>query len=202
MSIGSTWLFIILLIGCSQAPQSVSSVTVEDVPTTTAPTAAATFATSAATTSQTNPTPTRTAVSIPPVDMTQIPTPPAINQGVSLTTDQQQYQAGEMIRVSIRNGLSVPIYGFTGQTYCSIVTVERKEGDSWQEQELCVAGAPPTNEEILSGKQITVDLLPRLAAENPLPPGAYRALLTYRVGSPSGDEGSAISKEFTIQPVK
>jgi hypothetical protein len=64
-------------------------------------------------------------------------------EGVAIATDHNVYGTGDVVVVTVHNGLQIPIFGLTGRTYCTIVSVQRKEDRAWREQGGCLAGAPP-----------------------------------------------------------
>lgn len=179
------------LIGCGSVTQSPSRPTLIATPT-------AEHAATQSSTAILNPNSSATTTSSP--QPTQFNTPPAPqpNPGVSVTTDKGSFQTGEAIVVTIRNDLSVPIYGLTGKTYCTILLAQRKEGDEWQDQSPCTAGAPPAWEPILARAQFVVALSPQLPTDQPLPPGEYRILFLHRIGAISGTEATGYSNPFTI----
>jgi hypothetical protein len=57
---------------------------------------------------------------------------------ITVTTDNASYSACQNIPVVIANGLSSTIYAADHQTSCSIVTLQKQVGDTWQ----AVAGCP------------------------------------------------------------
>jgi hypothetical protein len=117
---------------------------------------------------------------------------------VKVSTDKSSYDPGEMIAVSIVNTLSVPIYALTGQTYCTIVTVERSINSKWKSEGACQSYAPPGWVEIAAGATTKIEVMPRLPADQPLPAGRYRARLTFKVGSTNGRSATVLSSEVLI----
>ncbi len=117
---------------------------------------------------------------------------------VQVTTDKSSYGLGEPIVVTIVNSLSVPIYALSGQTYCTIVTVQRSEDGRWSTERRCLAFAPPGWTEIVPGRRTPVEVKSGLAFDRPLAPGRHRVLFTFNIGSPGGSSATVFSSEFLI----
>jgi hypothetical protein len=62
---------------------------------------------------------------------------------VSVATDKARYAVGESVRVTVRNASSRPIYAPLGQSFCTIITLQREEGGLWATEGAC-DGATPT----------------------------------------------------------
>ena len=130
--------------------------------------------------------------------------PPAVtaSQGsptVQLLTDRATYRYADPVIVTIINGFSVPVYGLTGRTYCTIVTLQRNlDRDAWAEAGHCVVSGPPGWIEIPADGRTDVEVRPLLPADRPLEPGRYRAALTFQLGSTSGPATTTYSPEFVI----
>ena len=125
----------------------------------------------------------------------------AQSSAVKVSTDKSSYDPGEMIVVSIVNTLSVPIYALTGQTYCTIVTVQRSVDGEWKSEGPCQSYAPPGWVEIGAGGTTRIEVMPRLHADQPLASGRCRAQLTFKVGSTNGRSATVFSSEFLISNV-
>jgi hypothetical protein len=80
---------------------------------------------------------------------------------VQVATDTLSYVAGQPLIIAVRNGLSAPIYLLGGQTYCSMVGVQRLEGDQWQPVGQCPPGEPLTYLPIAAGGEHTITVDPR-----------------------------------------
>jgi hypothetical protein len=117
---------------------------------------------------------------------------------VYVTTDKSSYRSGESIIVNVVNSLSVPIYALTGQTYCTIVTVQRSVEGQWSAEGRCLVFAPPGWVEIAAGGHTVVEVRPRLPSDRPLAPGRYRVMLSFKAGSTSGPSATVFSSEFLI----
>jgi hypothetical protein len=110
------------------------------------------------------------------------------------------FPRGTTITVTVKNRRSSPIYGLSGQSFCTILDVQRLDGANWVSQARCVAGAPPVPVRIEPNPQVEVDLEPKLANERPLEPGVYRIQFGYRLGSHDGPSATVYSQTFTIDP--
>ena len=124
-----------------------------------------------------------------------------VSSAVAVTTDKSGYNPGEMIVVTIVNALSVPIFALTGQTYCTIVTVQRSVDGEWKSEGTCQSYAPPVWVEIAAGGTTRVEVMPGLPADQPLAAGRCRAKLTFKVGSTNGRRATVLSSEFLISNV-
>ena len=116
-----------------------------------------------------------------------------------MTTDRSTYRRGDTVLVSKTNGSSEMIRGQTGQTYCTIVSVERYVDGPWQMQGRGVAaGGPPGFVPIEAGGEMTVGVFPRLPSDRELVEGRYRIEFIFLVGSTSAPPQTAHSEEFTV----
>lgn len=87
--------------------------------------------------------------------------PPAVR----VTTDKLSYRSGELIVVTISNDLATIIYAPPGQTYCSVVSVQRLEAGRWVTAGSCAAG----------GRALFVTVGPKREMRGVLGPGAQDA---------------------------
>lgn len=117
---------------------------------------------------------------------------------VSVSTNLPTYTLGETIIVTIRHDLAVPIYALTGQTYCTIVTIQRQVAAEWIAEGRCLAFGPPGWIEIPPNAPSAVDVRPRLPSDRALAPGRHRVVFAFRVGSSSGAVATVFSPEFLI----
>jgi len=101
--------------------------------------------------------------------------------GVGVTTDKEAYRAAETIGVSITNGLDQTVQGSSQYSYCTIVTLEQKQDDSWKPLAPCALLRMAANLDIEPGE--TAQL--RLPASEQLEPrrqaGTYRIAFIYDV---------------------
>jgi len=122
----------------------------------------------------------------------------SVSSAVAVITDKSAYDQGEMIEVTIMNTLPAPIYALTGQTYCTIVTLQRNVDGAWKPEGPCQSYAPPGWVKIAAGATTRVQVKPGLPADQPLPAGRYQAKVTFNAGSTSGRPASAQSSEFLV----
>jgi len=121
---------------------------------------------------------------------------------VGVTTEKRTYQTAEVVGVSIRNGLDQTVRGSSQYAYCTIVTLEQKQDDSWEPVVPCT----------LLRMTATVDIEPGQTAQVWLPtseqPEPRHQAGTYRIGfqyevldrerSKHVSTGSVHSESFTI----
>lgn len=124
--------------------------------------------------------------------------PETVSSAVAVTTDKLRYAPGEMIVVKIVNTLFVPIYALTGQTYCTIVTVERSVDGGWKPEGTCQSYGPPGWVEIAAGGTNRIEVTPRLHGDQALDAGRYRVKLVFKVGSTNGRSDTVFSSEFLV----
>jgi len=80
---------------------------------------------------------------------------------VQVTLDASGYVVGQPIVVTVSNGLPDLIYLLGGQTYCSMVGVQRLENDQWQPVGRCAPGEPVTYLPVARGGQRTITVDPQ-----------------------------------------
>jgi hypothetical protein len=112
--------------------------------------------------------------------------------------DRSAYDFGDPIIVTVGNDLAHPIYATSGQTYCSIVTLEKRTGEGWQRVGRCVAGAPPGFVQIAAGDRVQVELSPLPFADEPIAPGRYHVRFTYSFERGAGPYTATYSDELTV----
>ena len=61
---------------------------------------------------------------------------------VHVLTDKATYARGERIIVTIHNELGTFLYSPSGQTYCSVISVQQLEAGKWVAKESCVTPVP------------------------------------------------------------
>lgn len=93
---------------------------------------------------------------------------------VTVRTDRLAYEPGQAIVVTVRNGLTHAIFATTGQSSCTIVSLDRRVAQRWVEVRNCYAGVPPVTVRIAAGATRRMRLPDRLQ------PGTYRVRLEYR----------------------
>ncbi|HUY79124.1 MAG TPA: hypothetical protein VMV29_20315 [Ktedonobacterales bacterium] len=113
---------------------------------------------------------------------------------VTIVVTQQQYGPGDTIEASVANGLPGDIRVADHQSGCTILTVERQAGSSWQAQNPCLLRSPTRLTALSAGSVTPVGVQP--------PPGGwarglYRAILVYREAA--GDvETTVMSAAFRV----
>ena len=108
---------------------------------------------------------------------------------VTVRTDKLSYRPGQVIVVTVRNGLAHAIVATTGRTSCTIVSLDRRVGQRWVEVRNCYAGQPPVDVRIAAGATRRMRLPDRLE------PGTYRVRLEYRA---QGRAARATSRALRI----
>jgi hypothetical protein len=120
-------------------------------------------------------------------------------QDVQVTTSSPSYALNEIIAVSISNNLPISIFGYTGQTYCTIVTVQQEVDDAWQvTQAECPLEAPSLPVEIPAHGTTLVAVFPRLPGDPRLEAGTYRIKFVFTAGAAPGPQNTVYSTPFTI----
>jgi len=107
---------------------------------------------------------------------------------VTVVVAQGRYAAGDGIAVSVVNGLLVAIRVADHQSGCTIVSVERQSGSSWQAQNPCLLRSPTRLVALASGSVTAVAVPP---PDRGWALGAYRVTLTYRMET--GDAVTAVA---------
>jgi hypothetical protein len=126
-------------------------------------------------------------------------TPPIENlSSVQVTTNKTSYSFLEPVVVTIVNGLSFPIYALTGQSYCSIVTVQRNLNGKWNPEGRCMVAGPPGWLSIAPGERTVVDVRPRLPSDQPLASNRHRVAFTFKAKSTDGTSSTVFAAEFLI----
>jgi hypothetical protein len=138
-------------------------------------------------------------------------TPGASSQVVSgqvtLTLDRQQYTAGDIITVTIHNGLSQTIWTVDHQTNCTVVTAEHLQDGHWLAVGDCRLMTPTLLVPLPDHSATTAQLAVPSASSSSgsgWPTGTYHVTFTYNGGdegspSPGGTSGIAHSAEFTLR---
>jgi hypothetical protein len=117
---------------------------------------------------------------------------------IHLATNKSTYRQGEVVLVQIKNDLASAIYALSGQTYCTIIIVERFVNETWSVEGRCRALGPPGWVEIAADSTFSVEIKPILPSDQAFIPGRHRAKLTFNLGSKSGSTQTCFSSEFQI----
>ena len=113
---------------------------------------------------------------------------------VRVTTAKARYRESEVIVATVANSLPEAIYGITGQTFCTIVTAQRREGSEWQAAGACTDTSPPGFIAIEPNSELAVEIVPSSASDLALSAGEYRIEFQYSVGS-QGDPFHVVRSE-------
>ena len=112
-----------------------------------------------------------------------LPPNPAPSKAVTINPDRNIYGEAEAITAVIFNGTNQPITAFDLQSYCSIVKLQRQEGDTWTTVGECFVRRPTLPTTLGAGETLRVVLQPGENA-NPLKtPGQYRLVFEYSLGA-------------------
>lgn len=113
---------------------------------------------------------------------------------VLVETDQQSYQQGEEVTVTVTNNLDTNITTFDQQAFCSIFRLEQRTKDEWKEVRNCISGAP-RRLVTLGPHSLTTVQLPGLS------PGSYRFSVVFSPGEvfDFGRSLVSYSPEFTVR---
>jgi len=133
--------------------------------------------------------------------------PVSVDRGkVVVRLSKAEFRVGEVVVVTVANGLDRTIYSDDFKTDCSIVTLERRAGSEWAPITGCALGRPTMTVAVGSGRgrTITIDSrsmhLQKAAAGAPLAFGAgiYRITFRYRF-SPQMGAGEQTVYSVTFQ---
>lgn len=126
--------------------------------------------------------------------------PPAAGR-VSVTTDRDSYDVGDVIVAQIKNGNDQTIVTWDHQTNCTIVTLQKQEGNEWVNLAPCPLLSPTLLVPIEAHKDYWVKL-PAGNASSVYAPGVYRLEFTYffvnSAGQPTGDPITVYSSSFKL----
>jgi len=132
-------------------------------------------------------------------------TPPATSPSVppsalvALHIGAASYQAGERVRVTIRNQGTQPISFSDHKSNCTVLLFEHQVGSSWEAVAPCKLMIMTRLHSLQAGATGDVELLPSLG----WPAGTYRAKLDYNVPSSipnasSDSQKTVYSSEFRV----
>lgn len=118
---------------------------------------------------------------------------------VVVSTDRATYAPADAIMVTVRNGLSRPIYAMDTQASCSIVSLQYQVGGAWQASQMaqCPQKRPARPIKIDAGATYTATITagyPGLQQLN-FPTGSYRLVLAYTTSPsaiPSTQDGATV----------
>lgn len=113
---------------------------------------------------------------------------------VRVLLDAAAYTEGNVLSVTITNGLDVTIYADDEKTDCSIVVLDRQTGSRWEPLLACGLGRTPVALPIGPGRARTAEINPRSTNFGIAPgsatlgfgAGTYRVTFTYRLDPARG----------------
>jgi hypothetical protein len=101
---------------------------------------------------------------------------------VTVVTDQQSYQSGAVIHVTITNHLSKPVFTSNGKLNCTMVEAQMKTTQGWQKATIAPCADADMRDiiEIAPGatRSVTLATTPTTAGAA-FTPGTYRLALSY-----------------------
>ena len=101
---------------------------------------------------------------------------------VTITTDQQSYQPGSIIYVTVSNHLSKPVFASNGKINCTIVEAQVKAAQGWQKASIAPCADADMRDivEIAPGATRSVTLATKPTTVGAaFAPGTYRLALSY-----------------------
>ena len=116
---------------------------------------------------------------------------------VTIITDQQRYSARDTVTATITNGVGSDILAADHQSNCTIVTIQRQDGQTWQPQNPCALKSATRLITLAPGSVTAQPLAPPASAAAGWAPGTYRIAFTYQT-TQSGPETTLYSAQFTI----
>lgn len=149
------------------------------------------------------PTPSSPGSPTPATTESPMPTQIPIAAGpVTVRTDAGHYAVGSTLHVTVSNRNDRPAYTTDFKTDCSIVTLQRHDGDAWTNIVGCLLKRPTRIVEVGPGQEQGIDIDPRGSHLSGAAVGAgtYRIEFTYRTDPQptSGEPMVSYSPEFTI----
>lgn len=127
---------------------------------------------------------------------------------VVLTSGATYYAASDAVAVTVHNTSGQTIYAVANFTDCSIISLERLVGSSWQPVNPCAGGYPhPYVTHITSGTEETIQMSAAMVGSSDngsgissWPAGTYRARLTYATSETAalGQVVAAYSATFSV----
>lgn len=122
---------------------------------------------------------TQTLAESTPVSNTTTPAATVSTGPVRLALGQSQFHPGDMVTVTVENGLSHGITTTDHRTNCTVIQLEEFMNDSWQPVEKCSALTLTRMVEVAAGSSLQqrVGIPTGIGAA-----GKYRMMLTYGAG--------------------
>jgi hypothetical protein len=102
---------------------------------------------------------------------------------VSISTNRATYGPNDAMAVTVRNGLSTPIYAMDTLASCSILALQYQANGAWQPSQVaqCPQKRPTRQVKIDAGGTYTASITAGYPGirQLPFPTGSYRLVLTY-----------------------
>ncbi|HKC25192.1 MAG TPA: hypothetical protein VKF32_10645, partial [Thermoanaerobaculia bacterium] len=98
---------------------------------------------------------------------------------VTVASDKRSYGPSDPITALVANGSSSTIVGYDGETYCTIVRLEKRVESGWSEVAGCPLARMPLPTKIPAGETLSVALPPDATTLPRWEPGSYRLAFTY-----------------------
>jgi len=131
----------------------------------------------------------------------RITAPPMIK--VSIAPDRTGYGTSDPITAIITNSSDRAIRVFDEQSYCTIVQLQRQEGEQWLRVAACLLRRAPLPVTIGPGETKKVSLPPDPQTPATKDPGTHRLALTFTVldesDKPAGDPVTVVSQTFRVE---
>jgi hypothetical protein len=128
--------------------------------------------------------------------------PPARVPPVAVSTDRAVYAPSDPILVSVRNAGDRPVAAISGQSYCTIVRLQRRVNTGWEPVGQCNSLLPIEPVLIPPGETVRATLPPDPSRG----PGEYRCAVTVSPlnadGRPADDHATFFSPVFRVQPAE
>lgn len=142
-------------------------------------------------------TPTSNATPSGPASRPTQPSSQPPTSGVILQVGAASYTPGSTVHVTIKNQSNQAINFADHLTNCTVLTVQRQVGGSWQAMAPCRLEIMTRLHTLNAGASLDVSI----NTAGPWPAGVYRARLDFRSGSdiaPPGGGGTVYSSEFSL----
>lgn len=115
---------------------------------------------------------------------------------VRLILGQSQFHPGDLVTVTIENGLAHAISATDHHSNCSLIQLEKLVNGAWQPLGKCNAQTPTRVVDLVAGS-VTQQQVGMPAGADAA--GTYRMMLTYGAsGAPASDAGPAYSSTFNV----
>jgi hypothetical protein len=125
--------------------------------------------------------------------------PQAMNNTVTVSPDQTTYSLEDAITVVVANNTDQAIMADDLQSYCTIVRLQRQEGEQWEDVGECLLKRRSFPIKIEAGETKRIELPGRDTPRDTRKPGNYRLLFGYIVGADErGENRQVLSSVFRV----